>query len=56
MRVDPAFVRPREPVRSSATRRCARRVLGWDAAIRFEAMIGEMVQLDLAELAATEGT
>ncbi len=56
VRVDPEFVRPREPVPLVGDPSLARRVLGWDAAISFEAMIGEMVQLDLAELAATEGT
>lgn len=53
VRVDPAFVRPREPVTLVGDPSRARSVLGWEPEIGFEAMIGEMVRADLAELSAT---
>jgi len=48
--VDPAFVRPPEPTPSLGDPSRARDVLGWTPAISFEAMIGEMVDADLALL------
>ena len=55
MRVDPALVRAAEgtPPVGDPTR--AREVLGWEPAWSFEAMIGAMVDADLAELAARTG-
>jgi GDPmannose 4,6-dehydratase len=50
VRVDPAFVRPPEATASVGDPSRARDVLGWRAEIGFEAMIGEMVAADLAEL------
>jgi len=50
VRVDPALVRPREAVAPVGDPGHARAALGWRAEISFEAMIGEMVQADLAEL------
>ena len=50
VRVDPAFVRPREPVDLVGDPSHARAVLGWEPQIGFEQMIGEMVALDLEEL------
>jgi GDPmannose 4,6-dehydratase len=52
VRVDPAFVRPPEPVAPVGNPGHARRVLGWRPEISFEAMIAEMVAADLAELRA----
>ena len=53
VRVDPAFVRPPEPVALIGDARHAREALGWEPRISFAAMIGEMVAVDLAELAAS---
>ena len=55
VRVDPALVRAAEgtPPVGDPTR--AREVLGWEPAWSFEAMIGAMVDADLAELAARTG-
>ena len=50
VRVDPAFVRPPEPVPLVGDPSRARSALGWEPQIGFEAMIGEMVAADLAEL------
>ena len=55
VRVDPAFVRPREPVPLVGDTRHARAALGWEPEISFEQMIGEMVETDLRELSA-DGT
>ena len=50
VRVDEAFVRPREAVVPVADTRRARRELGWEPQITFETMIGAMVAADLAQL------
>lgn len=52
VRVDPAFVRPREPVALVGDPSRARELLGWEPAISFEAMIAEMVAADLEQLRA----
>ena len=52
VRVDPAFVRPREPVALVGDTRHARAALGWEPEIPFERMIAEMVETDLRELRA----
>jgi GDPmannose 4,6-dehydratase len=52
VRVDPAFVRPREPVPLIGDATRARERLGWEPEIGFEAMIAEMVAQDRAELGA----
>ena len=48
VRVDPAFVRPPEPVPLVGDAAHARSVLGWEPQVSFEAMIGEMVAADFA--------
>ncbi len=53
VRVDPAFVRPREAIELIGDPSRAREALGWQPEISFEAMIGEMVRTDLAELGAS---
>ena len=50
VRVDPAFVRAPEPTPPVGDPSLARRELGWEPQIGFEAMIAEMVEADLAEL------
>jgi len=50
VRVDPAFVRPPEPTPPVGDPSLARERLGWTPETSFEAMIGEMVQADLADL------
>jgi GDPmannose 4,6-dehydratase len=52
VRVDPALVRPleREPVLGDPSR--ARERLGWSVQTSFEQLIAEMVEADLAALAA----
>jgi GDPmannose 4,6-dehydratase len=50
VRVDPAFVRPPEATPPVGDPSLARRELGWEPEIAFEAMIAEMVAADLAEL------
>jgi GDPmannose 4,6-dehydratase len=55
VRVDPAFVRPREPVSLVGDAAHARAALGWEPAITFEEMIGEMVRADITELRSTGG-
>ena len=50
VRVDPAFVRPPEPVPLVGDPSHAREALGWEPQVSFAAMIGEMVAQDLAEL------
>jgi GDPmannose 4,6-dehydratase len=52
IRVDPAFVRPPEETPPVGDPSRARRELGWEPRIGFEAMIAEMVEADLAELRA----
>ncbi len=52
VRVDPAFVRPPEPVVPVGNAARAREVLGWVPEIPFEQMIADMVAVDLAELSA----
>ncbi|CAA9475552.1 MAG: GDP-mannose 4,6-dehydratase [uncultured Solirubrobacteraceae bacterium] len=52
VRVDPAFVRPPEPVALVGNARRAREALGWRPEIAFEAMVDEMVRADLAALRA----
>jgi GDPmannose 4,6-dehydratase len=48
--VDPAFVRPREPVPLVGDPAKARRQLGWEPRTSFEDMIAEMVEADLRSL------
>jgi GDPmannose 4,6-dehydratase len=55
VRVDPAFVRPREPVPLVGDASQARAALGWQPEITFEEMISEMVRTDLDELRASGG-
>ena len=55
VRVDPAFVRPPEPTPPVGDPALARRELGWEPEIGFEAMIAEMVEADLAQLRASAG-
>ena len=50
VRVDPEFVRAPEPTPPVGDPSRARRELGWEPEISFEAMIAEMVQADLAQL------
>jgi GDPmannose 4,6-dehydratase len=50
IRVDPAFVRPPEPIAPIGDPSRAEHELGWKRQISFEQMIGEMVEIDLAEL------
>jgi len=50
LRVDPAFVRPSEATAPVGDPSRARSVLGWDPAISFQELIGEMVDADLAAL------
>jgi len=50
VRVDPAFVRPAEVEHLVGDATQARDVLGWRPTIRFETMIGEMVDAALARL------
>jgi GDPmannose 4,6-dehydratase len=50
IRIDPAFVRPPEETAPVGDPSRARRELGWEPAISFEAMIAEMVEADLAAL------
>jgi GDPmannose 4,6-dehydratase len=52
VRVDPAFVRPREPVDLIGDPHLARERLGWEPRISFEQMIAEMVAADLRQLRA----
>jgi GDPmannose 4,6-dehydratase len=52
IRTDPAFVRPPEPWAPVGDPSHARTTLGWEPEISFEALIGEMVAADLAELRA----
>ena len=52
IRVDPAFVRPHEATPPVGDPSLARRELGWEPEIGFDAMVAEMVQADLAELRA----
>jgi GDPmannose 4,6-dehydratase len=51
VRVDPAFVRPPETTVAVGDPSRARRVLGWQPGISFQAMIAEMVAADMAALA-----
>jgi GDPmannose 4,6-dehydratase len=55
VRVDRAFVRPPEATPPVGDPSLARRALGWEPQIGFEAMIAEMVAADLAELRASVG-
>jgi GDPmannose 4,6-dehydratase len=50
VRVDPAFVRPPEPVVPAGNSARARELLGWVPEIPFEQTIADMVAADLAEL------
>lgn len=50
VRVDERLVRPAESTSLVGDPTKARRLLGWEAKISFEAMIGEMVEADLALL------
>jgi len=54
VRVDPAFVRPPESTPPVGDPSLARERLGWRPETSFEAMIGEMVQADLADLTDVE--
>jgi GDPmannose 4,6-dehydratase len=53
VRVDPAFVRPPEATPQIGDASRARAVLGWEPEVGFEALIGEMVDADLADLRAS---
>jgi GDPmannose 4,6-dehydratase len=55
LRVDPALVRAPEPTPPVGDPSRARRVLGWEPARSFEAMVAEMVDADLADLRAGSG-
>jgi GDPmannose 4,6-dehydratase len=50
VRVDPALARAPEATPPVGDPARARRVLGWEPRVSFEALIGEMVDADLAEL------
>jgi GDPmannose 4,6-dehydratase len=50
--VDPAFVRPPDPVQLVAKPDKAREVLGWVPRTSFEQLVGMMVENDLRELTA----
>lgn len=52
VRVDPAFVRPREAVDLIGDPSRARERLGWEPQVGFERMIAEMVAADLEQLRA----
>ena len=51
LRVDPALVRPRDGTVSVGDASRARRVLGWEPRVPFEALVREMVEADRAALA-----
>src|SRR4051812_13927593 len=53
--VDPAFVRPPDPMPLVANTEKARRVLGWEPRTSFEQLVGMMVEHDLRELSRSEG-
>ena len=53
--VDPALVRPPEPVRLVGDPAKARRQLGWEPRVSFGEMIATMVEADLRELSETAG-
>ena len=53
VRVDPAFVRPPEATPPVGDTSRARRLLGWEPEVSFEAMIAEMVAVDMQALAGT---
>jgi GDPmannose 4,6-dehydratase len=55
VKVDPAFVRPPEGTPPVGNPSLARRVLGWEPEIAFEAMIEEMVAADLSDLQTRPG-
>ena len=50
--VDPAFVRAPEATAPVGDPSRAREQLGWEPELSFEALVGEMVSADLAELRA----
>ena len=50
VRVDPAFVRPPEPVAPVGDASLARTALGWVPQVSFQEMVAEMVAADLADL------
>jgi GDPmannose 4,6-dehydratase len=50
LRVDPALVRPADPVPRVGDPTKARRVLGWEPRVGFDELIAAMVQADLDEL------
>ena len=52
MLVDPAFVRPPDKVRLLGDSRKARRDLGWEPVVSFEALIAMMVDADIRRLKA----
>jgi len=55
IRVDPALVRPSEPVPSVGDPAKARDRLGWHATLSFEGLIERMVTADLRELESSRG-
>jgi GDPmannose 4,6-dehydratase len=50
VRIDPALVRPAEPLEQRGDSRRAHDVLGWQPEITFEALVAAMVDADLAAL------
>jgi GDPmannose 4,6-dehydratase len=50
VRVDPAFLRPAEVDHLVGDASKARRVLGWEPQVDFDALVGMMVDADLARL------
>jgi GDPmannose 4,6-dehydratase len=52
--VDPAFVRPPDPVTLVANPAKAHKVLGWEPRTSFEQLVGMMVEHDLRELSGRE--
>jgi GDPmannose 4,6-dehydratase len=53
--VDPAFVRPPDPVQLVSNPEKARTVLGWEPRTSFEQLVAMMVENDLGELSRREG-
>jgi GDPmannose 4,6-dehydratase len=55
VRVDPALVRPPEPMPLVGDPARAREVLGWEPEVRFEELVAEMVAADLDDLRSAAG-
>jgi len=56
VRVDPAFVRPREPTANVGDPTRARERLGWEPQLSFEELVGRMVDADLRRLRGADAS